>query len=192
MVAVVQFLLAPFFSSCGFFFELRFFFLSCGGKFSHNGLRHFFRPPGGSRYSIMYIVLPYWSHIVSHIPTGVGFHNTHYMTPSLRPDLWSHLASILKTQPRHYYAVSIGLEGDGDGSKNYTEAQYAELLTLIKDLKERCSGWFDTHTHTRGTRNHIKHTIRYLFACGDLSYIQWSNMYMITGVNIHIVLRARI
>lgn len=39
----------------------------------------------------------------------------------------------------HYYAVSIGLEGDGDGSKNYTEAQYAELLTLIKDLKERYS-----------------------------------------------------
>ena len=26
------------------------FFLSRGGNFSHNGLRHLFHPPGGSRY----------------------------------------------------------------------------------------------------------------------------------------------
>lgn len=79
------------------------------------------------------------------IPTSLGFPLT---PPS---DLLKPL-SIFETQPRHAYAISIGLEGDGEGNESFTEAQYTELLRLIVDLKQRCSGWFDTHPwHTKYT-----------------------------------------
>ncbi|CAL1138559.1 unnamed protein product [Cladocopium goreaui] len=37
----------------------------------------------------------------------------------------------------HAYAISIGLEGDGEGNESFTEAQYTELLRLIVDVKQR-------------------------------------------------------
>ena len=45
--------------------------------------------------------------------------------------------------PRHYYAVSVGLEGEADKEEGFTDCQYQELSKLISSLKNKyhIKGW---------------------------------------------------
>lgn len=45
--------------------------------------------------------------------------------------------------PRHYYAVSVGLEGEAGKEEGFTDRQYQELIKLISRLKTKyhIKGW---------------------------------------------------
>ena len=45
--------------------------------------------------------------------------------------------------PRHYYAVSVGLEGEAGKEEGFTDCQYQELMNLISSLKTKYNikGW---------------------------------------------------
>ena len=64
-------------------------------------------------------------------------------------NVWFHTCSALSCLdpcffwPRHYYAVSVGLEGEAGKEEGFTDCQYQELMNLISSLKTKYNikGW---------------------------------------------------
>lgn len=80
---------------------------------------------------------------------GVGDHSEVQLGKNSKGNVWFHTCSALSCLdpcfflPRHYYAVSVGLEGKAGKEEGFTDCQYQELMNLISSLKMKydIKGW---------------------------------------------------